>query len=61
LKVKELIEKLEAFDPEKRIVFYEMLDYYDTIFIALSEDDDSVKFNVANIVRGTSNKDKIKQ
>jgi len=52
MKIKRFIEILSDYDGEKEIGFFEISDLYDTMMIALSEDDDAVYINIKNLERG---------
>lgn len=51
MKVKALMEHLENFDPDQEIIFFELSDFYDTIFLGICEKDGKVEITVKNIQR----------
>lgn len=56
MKVKKLIEYLEEFDQDKEIELFELSDYYDTVLIAIKEDEERVILNIKNIIRNEGSK-----
>lgn len=51
MKLKTLIEYLEQFDEEKDIIFYEISDLYDIMFVGIDEGPDNVYLNIKNLQR----------
>ena len=49
MKVKALMEILQEFDPEQEVVFLELSDFYDTIMLRVSENNDRVEIIIKNI------------
>jgi hypothetical protein len=51
MKVKALIERLEEFDPDQEIIFFELSDFYDTIYLGMCEKNDKVEITIKNVQR----------
>lgn len=49
MKVKALIELLQDFDPEEKVVFLELSDFYDTIFLGISQRNNRVEISIKNV------------
>ncbi len=48
MKVRELKRHLDKYDEEKEIFFFEIMDVYDTVLLAIDDDEDHVIFNIKN-------------
>lgn len=51
MKVKTLIAYLKEFSPDKEIELFELSDYYDTVLIAIKEEENKVVLNIKNMIR----------
>lgn len=57
MKVKTLIGYLEQFEPEDEVEVREMSDLYETILIAIREENSKVVLNIKNIFKDQIKKD----
>lgn len=56
MKVKEFIRHLKKYDENKEIMIYELSDLYDSVLLAIDDDDDHVILNIKNYPKD-NNKD----
>lgn len=56
MKVSTLISYLEEFSQDKEVELFEISDFYDTILLAIKEENDKVVLKIKNVIRDEGTK-----